>query len=440
MKPTASTLLPAGKIAKTIVCLIAGFVFPTSMMSQTTEIFSRYFHDRTLRVEYYRDGCGNGSTVTLRDLAAKYGTWAGSQHSLLDTFAPGTRRVAVYDCSQGKTGILLYSHNYNTLFDEYRYTWTGLDCVARFEESVLIPFPKKSIEIHIQERTPGKNNDYLHDSEGWRDEATWRFDPERQGCKTAKGIMPIPVHYSGDPHEAIDIVFVMQGYKKRDTTKRRNDAEMLYNAIVNTPPFDKFEDKINLWRVDLKPKDTITTFNTFGIARYTSVTRQHDLHRLLDATPYDYAIVVINDTTYGGGGIYNFCAICTMNPRAKMVLPHEMGHLVGGLEDEYVEEDNPMQALCDDGEPLAPNVTTFRHFERKWKSIVARPLSIPTPVNCELSSSVNGPIGLFEGAVYHLENFYRPCQNCMMRCFAPFCPVCSGHLTKVLQSVVAPLE
>jgi hypothetical protein len=40
-------------------------------------------------------------------------------------------------------------------------------------------------------------------------------------------------------------------------------------------------------------------------------------------------------------------------------------------------------------------------------------------------------LGVYEGAGYQAKGLFRPAQHCMMRDYAPFCPVCAKRLNAV---------
>ena len=40
-------------------------------------------------------------------------------------------------------------------------------------------------------------------------------------------------------------------------------------------------------------------------------------------------------------------------------------------------------------------------------------------------------MGVYEGAGYSSKGVYRPTMHCMMRDYAPFCPVCAKRLEEI---------
>jgi hypothetical protein len=153
---------------------------------------------------------------------------------------------------------------------------------------------------------------------------------------------------------------------------------------------------------------------------------------VLGKTPCDHIVIVINNSKYGGGAIYNFYSVSSLHSMAEMVLTHELGHGIGGLADEYVDEDLSYADLHRTAyEPLEPNITNLVDFGSKWQSMLKKGTPVPTPNNNKTPRNENGPLGVYEGAGYSAKGVYRPVMHCMMRDYAPFCPVCSKRLVEV---------
>ena len=122
----------------------------------------------------------------------------------------------------------------------------------------------------------------------------------------------------------------------------------------------------------------------------------------------------------------------SLHPMAPMVLPHELGHSIGGLADEYVDEDlsygdcHPLEH-----EPPEPNITSLVDFGSKWAAMLPEGAVIPTPADASVPRGECGPLGVYEGAGYRPKGLYRPTMRCMMRDFAPFCPVCLKRMNEI---------
>ncbi len=137
---------------------------------------------------------------------------------------------------------------------------------------------------------------------------------------------------------------------------------------------------------------------------------------------WDEILAVVNDPTYGGSG--GTVATVSRNRYAADVVRHEFGHSFTGLTDEYTTPFPGYPSCSDVGSPACePNATDqVNRALLKWSPWVLPSTPIPTPDR----PSMNGVVGLFEGARYQASGMYRPWRNCLMRTLeVGFCPVCA---------------
>lgn len=399
--------------------------------------FSKYFADATLRVDYHRIGSRQHDTIHIVAFD-RLMQWAGSQTQLLDPFDNGEYRVVMLDREKGTQ---LYSRCYNSLFREYRDTEKGRSQVAEFEEVVRLPWPKKPVDICFQKR------DSL---QVFATQYVYHFDPvaaqgERLGRSTQKpSVEPVKLHYSGNIHKKNDIVIIPEGYGPADTLKMLDDLQKFCQYTLQQEPFASRQADFNIWGIPLtgeaagitNPGKGIyvnslvgSSFNTFDIDRYLMTMHLFKVHDAIGQVPCDHIVIMCNTDTYGGGAIYNFYAMSSLNKMACMVLPHELGHSIGGLADEYEDEGvsySDMHATR--FEPKEPNITTLVDFDSKWKPMLPEGTKIPTPHDKYVYPGENGKLGVYEGGGYLSKGIYRPVMHCMMRDYAPFCPVCAQRL------------
>ena len=427
----------SGILFLSLFCLVS-----TGVSGQENVRFNDWFRDTTLRVDYLRQGCLKYDTCILQRYVLQNDMWAGSLTQLLDPIDNGEYRLLVKDAA---TGRYLYSRCYNTLFDEYRYTTASLerDSVATFEEVMVMPMPKKPVDVCLQKRD--KDGRFFTSS-------TFRFDPAtfRSGMMLPEK-RPIALLENGDPHTKIDVVIVAEGYGRKDSRKMKGDFEKFTNYLLGQEPFASRKNDFNVWGVGMLMEESGVTdpnanryvesavgssYNTFNMDRYLMTTKMFRLHNLLRGVPYDHIIIMGNCDTYGGGAIYNYYAFSAVQEMSMWILPHELGHSIGGLADEYVEDDTNYNRRYVGREPVEPNITSLMNFESKWKSLVAEGTPIPTPPVKGLDKRENGPVGAYEGAGYLEKGCYRPCTKCMMRDYARFCPVCMKRLNEVFDLYV----
>lgn len=423
------------------IAILTILALPTnSQMQAQTVNFSKYFEDATLRIDYYRAGNRQSDTI-VGCYDERLPIWPGSYTQLIDPFDNGHFRIVVKDARRGN---VIYTRHYNSLFNEYRDTPEGKDSIAMLEEVVRVPWPKNPVDICWEER--GANGRYFTLS-------VLRYDPQTrlkvmsQREYTRRVVTPLKLQYMGDVHSKMDVVIVPEGYGPADSVKMINDMYKFMEYMLAQEPFNSRRSDFNVWGIPITGKASGITdpnkgiavkslvgasYNTFGADRYLMTMNLFRLHDVIGDTPCDHIIIMANSDTYGGGAIYNFYAISSLNQMAPMVLPHELGHSIGGLADEYVDENLSYGGMHKPTEePMEPNITTLIHFDQKWESMLPAGTPVPTPDNNSVKRSENGPMGAYEGAGYHAKDFYRPVMHCMMRDYAPFCPVCAKRLNQV---------
>ncbi len=381
--------------------------------------FGKYFTGGTLRIDCLREGSAQGDTVWVERWVDRMSDWHGSRKELLDPFDNGDYRVEMRDAKTGKT---IYSRGYSNLFREYKDTPEGKRGVKkRFEETHLLPMPKKAVYIALQKRDEGMR---------LRDASVVLFDPKSQKLEHNFFVGErVDLEINGDPSKKVDVVIVAQGYENASDPRLRIDYFRMKEILFGKEPFASHRHDFNVYGVC---GDVDAEFNTFGIDRYLMTQSLWKLHNRIGTTPCDHIIVMVNSDKYGGGAIYNFYAVSTMHTMAAYVLPHEFGHSFGGLADEYVDEDLSYGSLhVTPYEPLEPNITNLKNFDSKWKSMLASGTAIPTEPDDHIPATENGPLGVYEGAGYAAKGVYRPTMHCMMRDYAPFCPVCAKRLEEI---------
>ncbi len=422
-----------------VILLFCGLLAAGSAQAQKIK-FDRYFEDATLRLKYQRVGSQKGDTIRVVQ-QDRIGQWSGSLTQLIDPFNNGFFRIVVLDA---QTGRRLYSRGYNSLFAEYRDTPTGADSVAAFEEVVRVPWPKVPVNICWEELGPDHR---YHTQHTLYCDPVQLMDQLLKRSDISVSMEPVRLQYKGNVHKKIDVVIVPEGYGPADTAKMQKDMRSFCTFLLGQEPFASRRNDFNVWGIPLTGQETGIThpgkglyvkslvgasYNTFGADRYLMTMRLFQLHDAIGSTPCDHIIIMANSDTYGGGGIYNFYAMSSLNEMAYMVLPHELGHSIGGLADEYVDEDLSYgDTHSKTFEPMEPNITSLVDFGHKWQSMLPAGTSIPTPADASVPRTENGPLGVYEGAGYQSKGLYRPTPHCMMRDYGPFCPVCAKRLNEV---------
>lgn len=416
--------------ARKWICAVAVMALAMPQAVAQDVKFSRYFTGGTLRLDCTRDGDARGDTVWVSRWIDRSAEWHGRRKQLTDRFDNGDYRVEMRD---RKSGQVLYSQSYSNLFREYKGTGKGRTEKARFEETLLLPMPKKAVSIALQHRVATVDSVEGRVRYAFADQTVVDFDPKERELDFNYHLgqsMDLEVH--GKPSEKVDVAIVAQGYPSLSDPKLRVDLYRMKEILFLQEPFKSHREDFNVYGIFA---DVHADFGTFGIDRYLMTFDVWHLHDMLGTTPCDYVVVMVNSDTYGGGAIYNFYAVTSMHRMAEYVLPHEFGHAFGGLADEYVDEELAYGNLhISDYEPLEPNITNLKDFGSKWESMLPEGTAVPTPEPEGVKSSECGPLGVYEGAGYAHKGVFRPAMHCMMRDYAPFCPVCTKRLEEVFGS------
>jgi len=196
--------------------------------------------------------------------------------------------------------------------------------------------------------------------------------------------------------------------------------------------------------------------------------------------PYDLMVILINERTYGGGGIYNlYSTVAADNKFSEYIMIHEMGHQIAALADEYYTSAVSYEIPEVKVEPWEPNITALLDKNNlKWKDLVEPGTPLPTPWDKEnfdksgylfqkerdsLRSAMvpetvvedlftrqmdkeneyfareqyRDKVGAFEGAGYLEKGLYRPQIDCIMYSrHLQFCKVCRLSIKNVIEQFV----
>ena len=297
---------------------------------------------------------------------------------------------------------------------------------------------------------------------------------------------------NGPPAVKVDIAILGDGYAAADMEKYRRDAARFTEDLFRTHPFRERKRDFNVWRVDVVSDESGidvpgrgvwkrhalgARYDTFGSARYVLTEDNRAVRDAAAAAPYDFLCILVNDSRYGGGGIYNLYATTYTDEQAAdqqwqmdYVFVHEFGHSFAGLADEYYTSSTGYNDFYLPGvEPWEPNITAASGAERlKWRTLLSPGIPLPTPwgkaaydslealrgtldrlasdyylkrepyrrkeAEILASSPYRGEVGLFEGAGYVAKGLYRPSVDCRMfsLSLADFDPVCSAAITRMI--------
>ncbi|MDE6267099.1 MAG: IgA Peptidase M64 [Muribaculaceae bacterium] len=417
--------------------LIIAILFTSVFSLSYASVFSDNFCDSTLRVDYIFGADSSGSHIMLSKQNKLKG-WAGRKNNLKELPLQGTGIITVTDAELGDT---IYRSSFSSLFSEWLSTPEAETTPSSFENSYLIPLPRRSAKIHI------KLLDSRHQTIA---EMSHLYRPDDVLIIDKTGTTPQPhkyIHTAKDQSNAIDVAILAEGYTVAEMDSFFRHASVAVESILAHEPFKTYSDRFNFIAVaspsndsgvsvprfsDWKNTACGSNFSTFYSDRYLTTNKVHGVHDLLTGIPYEHIIILANTDEYGGGGIYNSYTLTTA--RHKMFRPvvvHEFGHSFGGLADEYFYDNDVMtDSYPLDIEPWEQNITTLVDFTGKWKSLLPDKLPVPTPTDL----STTYPVGLYEGGGYSSKGIYRPADVCRMRnnTAEGFCPACRKAITELI--------
>ena len=261
------------------------------------------------------------------------------------------------------------------------------------------------------------------------------------------GLRPIAV--TGDSANRVDIVFLGDGYtaSEIETTYTSHILDYLsyiFDDSALTQPFGRYENFFNIHAIDVVSNESGADNPGTGTVRDTALDASYywdgvtarllyvnDAKALaaiddaLHGTNFgaEMPYVLVNDTTYGGGG--GVLAVYAAGDRsAREVALHEVGHSFARLADEYGGIPEVYSGL----EPGESNVTTDP-AGGKW----AEWLGYDDP---EL-----GPVGAYEGGKYYDFGIFRPTMDSKMRILGePFDPIAREAFVLAFYALVDPLD
>ncbi|MFO7863869.1 MAG: M64 family metallopeptidase [Salinivirgaceae bacterium] len=464
-------------LTKLIIVLLT---FGTTSCSQGSN-FDRYFMDKTLRFDYFHTG--NAETEHFApDQVVSDGIWAGSTTNLIDKLRLGKYFFEIQDLKSGKT---VYSRGFASIYGEWETTPEAKKQWGAHHESIRFPWPKNDIKIVFYKR-----------DENYEFAKIWEHELKTDHWRTNKAIpakskITKDVHISGDPKQKVDIVLLSEGYTQAEMPKFHEDAAAFAKALFATEPFASRKNDFNIRLVEVPSPESglahphqdifrrsalSVTYGIFDSERYALGFDNKKIRDAAANVPYDHTAIIMNDSIYGGGGIYNlYITAAADNAFDSYLYVHEFGHHFADLADEYYASSTAYEMGSSVQEPWELNVTTkTKREEIKWGDLIAESTPIPTPWDKEKFDKQSietqkernklraaktpehkmnnffkaqqereeehlgniehaGKTGLYEGAQYHSHGVYRSAPNCIMFTRTDhFCPACQHAINKVI--------
>ncbi len=408
----------------------------SGLESFSKEGFDHFFHGNCLRFDFIL--AGNHETMTVYPVQVRVEPfWAGSRVNLTDTSGYGTFRYHVTEVVSGRK---LFSRGFCTLFQEWQTTAEAKVKEKTFYQALFFPLPKEKVNLCLEQRN--RDGDYLPVLSVLIDPADYFILKEKPEDNDT-----IQILRNGTPENHIDLVFLAEGYGRKDRETFRRDAERMCGALFSVTPFSELRNRFNVTAVWTPSEETGTdlpgehvyrntrfnsTFYTFDTDRYLTTSDMKTVYDAAACTPWDQLVVLVNTERYGGGGFYNLVTVCSAgHALTPQVLAHEFGHAFAGLGDEYYESEVSYENYYNlDIEPWESNLTTLKDFGSKWKQLVSEDVPVPTP----RTPRYKGVVGAFEGGGYTAGGIFSPMQDCRMKSTTSdqFCQVCQLAIRRMI--------
>ena len=261
--------------------------------------------------------------------------------------------------------------------------------------------------------------------------------------------------------QAINLVFLSDGYTASEMGKFRADVQKILDEKFNESPFREYRNFFNAFTINVPSNQSGASFDncptdcrdtqpfrdtyfrisfwSYGVQRmvffdggrapWTGWQRYNSVIRTNFPT-YDVATIITNTTSYGGTG--GDVSIITLHPFVVDIYLHEAGHTFGKLSDEY---------WFPGGESANRTALTTNMQQLKWRNWLG-------------SSNINSSNRVFNVGGFPLAssgegaNWLKPTTGgvCKMEALSdsqnhrPFCPVCTeGLIEKIYEALGTPI-
>lgn len=462
--------------------VIFTFIVLTFLPVFSDAVFKDYFKDKTMRLDYFHTGNFQVEHFSI-DRVLSDGIWSGSKTVLSDQLNLGPYQFEIKDSATGK---LLYSRGFASIFGEWQTIGEAKKVWKTFHESIRFPWPIKPVNVTMKKRD--KQNIF---------KTIWetRIDPKARTSNPAdmkSSYKTFSIMENGPADKKLDIVVLGDGYTQDQMEKFRKDSRRLTDILMNAEPYKSRKSDFNIRAVEtpsqisgvsrphpgiFKRTPLSVEFSIFDSERYALSYDNRTIRDVASAVPYDFMIILMNERTYGGGGIYRlYGTVSADNQFSDYIVVHELGHHIAGLGDEYYTssvsyEMDPHVTV----EPWELNITALLDKKNlKWKHLVSKGTPLTTPWDKEKFETFGhkireerqrlrsekadekelealfthqreteqkmfkkmkyrNQVGAFEGAMYMAKGLYRSSVDCIMFTRSlEFCPVCRNALNLVI--------
>jgi hypothetical protein len=239
----------------------------------------------------------------------------------------------------------------------------------------------------------------------------------------------VPLQVTGPPANRFNLVIAGDGYTESEQDKFMAQVDKHLNIMWSIEPYKSYRNYINVYAIkiisaesgiDCDPnltsprKDTVLGMAFWGGCNAASVQRlvtvnNSVLSRYTALAPgVSQRLALGNSDTYGGAG-GSYATATGGNALSALISPHEIGHSLGGLQDEYDYYQRGVLGGCyTGGEPSSVHHTLLTidqmlAQQRKWWRWLGEP------------SEAGGLIGRYEGGMYFDKCIWRPSRHSIMK-------------------------
>ncbi len=437
----------------------------------------------TMRVDYYHTGNSSQELFSLDQIVIEPLPWAGNPQKAIDDTNLGKYFFEVIDRNTNK---VIYSRGFASIYGEWETTDEAKTNNRTFHESLRFPASEQAVQVVLKKRDA--NN-------AFREIWSLLIDPKDIFIDRSKVAQPAPlieILKNGSPENKVDFLIIGDGYTSAEQQKFERDARRLADILFSTSPFKEHKKDFNVWGLCpaasesgisrpstgfYRSSPVGCSYDAFGSERYVLTYNNKAFRTIASFAPYDFVEILVNNRTYGGGGIFNlYGTVAADSVWAPYIFVHEFGHHFAGLADEYYTSSVAYTAPTVKTEPWEPNVTAlFDPKNVKWKDLTEASTPIPTPWEKEAYEKYSieyqkkrvrirqenrpeeemdalfqenkehdikslgaekyfGKVGAFEGAVYEAKGYYRPEVDCIMFSRGEsFCKVCRHAIERVIE-------
>jgi len=436
----------------------------------------------TMRLDYYHSGNATTEIFSVDRIVIEPIPWPGSPGQAIDQTNLGKYLFEVVDRG---TNRVVFSRGFASIYGEWETTNEATRVNRTFHESLRFPAPAAPVQVVLKKRDADN---------AFREIWSTLVDPEDPFLDRSKPASPgalIEIERNGESDAKVDFLILGDGYTASELAKFEKDARRLTELLFQASPFRERRGDFNVWALCppaaesgiSRPSSGIhrrsplgTTYDAFGSERYVLTFDNRAFRDVASFAPYEFVEIVVNNETYGGGGILGlYGTVAADSAEAPYVFVHELAHHFAGLADEYYTSPVAYAPATVRTEPWEPNVTALIDPEKlKWKDLVDPETPLPTPWQKEEFESrarefqerrariraegrpeaemealfrevrefevrlfevekYLGKVGAFEGAMYEARGYYRPEVDCIMFTRSQaFCSVCRRAIQAVI--------